>query len=76
MVAAAGSIAALSLILLVYFNLTKTEEMKASQVELTDPAALPDQFIIPEIRLDQESYNSRGMNSKVARPLDSLSVIH
>jgi hypothetical protein len=74
-VIAGGCILALTLILLIYFNLTRIEEMKARDNSNAALQEKPVDMNVAKIKIDPAATNQRESNYKIAKqlPQDNLS---
>ena len=68
-VIAGGCILALTLILLIYFNLTRIEEMKARDNSNAALQEKPVDMNVTKIKIDPAANNQRGANYKIAKQL-------
>jgi hypothetical protein len=64
---AAGSAVAAILILILYFNLTKNEEMKANEAEKDTLIHIPDDLIIDQPVIEPSQAQLRGIPYKTVR---------
>lgn len=73
---AGGFVFVASIMLLIYFNISQVEEMKAkegSHEELTDK---PSDMNVIEIKVEKPSEIQKGANFKIAKSLNSLPALN
>lgn len=74
LIVAGSSIIALSFVLLIYFNITRVEEMKAKQNQPDTLIERPIDMNVPKLKIDPQAAQQRGANFKPAKKLDTGST--
>ncbi len=74
LIVAGSSIIALSFVLLIYFNITRVEEMKAKQNQPDTLIERPIDMNVPQLKIDPQAAQQRGANFKPAKKLDTGST--
>lgn len=73
-IVAGSSLVALSFVLLIYFNITRVEEMKAKQTKQNTLIERPIDLNVPQLKIDPQATQQRGVNFKPAKQLDTGST--
>ena len=73
-IVAGSSIIALSFVLLIYFNITRVEEMKAKQNQHDTLVERPIDMNVPQLKIDLQAAQQRGVNFKPAKQLETGSA--
>lgn len=60
---------ALTIILLIYFNITQVKEMKARDSSNNIPVEKPVEMNVDQIKIDSSSSHQNGVDYKIAKPL-------
>ncbi|MEO5571262.1 MAG: hypothetical protein ABIT08_00460 [Bacteroidia bacterium] len=75
-VIAGSCVIALSVMLLIYFNIAEVKEMKAGSNSNNIPVEKPVDMNVSQVRIDSASINHTGADFKIAKPLENKDSAH